>query len=416
MGNSEDRSMTMSAAVRRGWRRSTAARVALALHPLDDGATSSRAYDKAVRKDAKAVARSLRGKWEWSSIQEQADRLALEALETYRALASEHGAAYYTTRYDATIAGADHATLMTESARTKVSNDPIVDISITERGRVLALDKSGCIVEVDKASGNRAVVGKLKLSGDIGFARVVPLGNDAWVAGSSSAYLLSSWDGRLTHHPNKFVPMGADGLERLIAWSSRAFHRIDLGHGLKVVATLGVEDAAEGRHAGWASIAPSRRQVFLKWNANAFSGASSILAVHKWPSLEYVTHASDFPDSAIAVAGDRLLFAGYHHRSNTYEERCLDDITRVAAKGDDMSSVTTGLAQAGQDRFVALSSRLELRSTGTGAVLAVSPLFSRPSEGHTSPRISRCVAVTEDGSEALTGHNDGAIYCWRLPS
>ena len=72
-----------------------AARVALAVHPLDDAPVPGRAFEKAVRKRSRQVARATR-----RASEAEQDRVATEALRYYKKLAADHGEAHYIARYD----------------------------------------------------------------------------------------------------------------------------------------------------------------------------------------------------------------------------------------------------------------------------------------------------------------------------
>lgn len=82
-------------AERRGWSDDAASLAALAIHPLDDAPVPTRRYEKAVRKQSRQVARSLKRASEGEAL-----ALARDALEQYRRLAVELGESHYQNRYD----------------------------------------------------------------------------------------------------------------------------------------------------------------------------------------------------------------------------------------------------------------------------------------------------------------------------
>jgi predicted DNA binding CopG/RHH family protein len=67
----------------------------MAAMPLDDAVPPDRAFEKAARKVAKQFAKSSK-----NADANETDRLATEALNAIKALATEHGENYYATRYD----------------------------------------------------------------------------------------------------------------------------------------------------------------------------------------------------------------------------------------------------------------------------------------------------------------------------
>jgi hypothetical protein len=85
----------------RAWGEETAARVTLALHPLDDAAVPSGGYESALRKRSRKLSKRLR-----NASEAQADALALRALHHYRRLAVSMAEHYYAERYDVVIDGA----------------------------------------------------------------------------------------------------------------------------------------------------------------------------------------------------------------------------------------------------------------------------------------------------------------------
>ena len=88
--------------VRRGCDSATAARAALALHPIDDSAIPGRAFAKLVRKRSRQFARTV-GTVSWRRLGD----LATEALKDYRRYASQCGEGAYLHRYDQAIGGHD---------------------------------------------------------------------------------------------------------------------------------------------------------------------------------------------------------------------------------------------------------------------------------------------------------------------
>jgi hypothetical protein len=85
----------MMSIVERGHTEAFAMRATLALMPLDDAFQPGRAFEKGARKLARQHARATR-----RIDGDQVDQLATETLRAIKTLASQHGEAYYTTRYD----------------------------------------------------------------------------------------------------------------------------------------------------------------------------------------------------------------------------------------------------------------------------------------------------------------------------
>jgi hypothetical protein len=82
----------------RGWSSTTAARMALAIHPLDDHPAPGRAFEKAVRARAKAVARLAK-----RATEAEAGEAASAALRDYAAMATEMAEPAYLNRFDAAL-------------------------------------------------------------------------------------------------------------------------------------------------------------------------------------------------------------------------------------------------------------------------------------------------------------------------
>jgi hypothetical protein len=109
MGVDRARHKAMFAFALRGWSEQTVARAGFALHPIDDvgtrcafadGSTGTagvpgRAFEKAVRKRSRALAKSIK-----RANEHDAAQVADEAWAEYRQLAAAHGEDYYIKRFE----------------------------------------------------------------------------------------------------------------------------------------------------------------------------------------------------------------------------------------------------------------------------------------------------------------------------
>jgi hypothetical protein len=83
-----------------GWQSATAARVALALRPLDDGQGRSQGFAQAIRRRSEAFAEEV-----GEAAEPEADAASLRALHDYKKLATAMSEPYYVVRYRDAIAG-----------------------------------------------------------------------------------------------------------------------------------------------------------------------------------------------------------------------------------------------------------------------------------------------------------------------
>ena len=88
----------------RGMTPDDASACVMALHPLDDAPIPGRAFEKAARSRSRSFAKDAK-----RALPAQALTLAHSALADYRALAQQHGEAYYQTRYDQYFPGRESA-------------------------------------------------------------------------------------------------------------------------------------------------------------------------------------------------------------------------------------------------------------------------------------------------------------------
>lgn len=84
----------------RGMTPDDASACVMALHPLDDAPIPGQAFEKAVRSRSRSFAKDAK-----RALPAQALTLAHSALADYKALAQQHGEAYYQTRYDQYLPG-----------------------------------------------------------------------------------------------------------------------------------------------------------------------------------------------------------------------------------------------------------------------------------------------------------------------
>ena len=88
----------------RGMTPDDASACVMALHPLDDAPIPGRAFEKAARSRSRSFAKDAK-----RALPAQALTLAHSALADYKALAQQHGEAYYQTRYDQYLPGRESA-------------------------------------------------------------------------------------------------------------------------------------------------------------------------------------------------------------------------------------------------------------------------------------------------------------------
>ena len=88
----------------RGMTPDDASACVMALHPLDDAPIPGRAFEKAARSRSRSFAKDAK-----RALPAQALTLAHSALADYKALAQQHGEAYYQTRYDQYFPGRESA-------------------------------------------------------------------------------------------------------------------------------------------------------------------------------------------------------------------------------------------------------------------------------------------------------------------